>query len=199
MCSTPGYVGAPLLPPVGWPPRAGDLWVRLEVEPLLKQDITDAGAVVQVPVNIFDCDPELGLYAKPFIRLFEDRFYFWGCVEMLRKLFQTSFTVVIQIADARFDLLYTLLVSYLFLGVQGYFSPYADDIDDRLSLAFLVNEFLLLLSLVGVTFVERWDNRKNGFVLCVLQVIPLNVERTFSRNIWVNMQRPFGQHSVNIQ
>jgi hypothetical protein len=50
--------------------RAGDLWVQLEVEPLRKQDVTDGGAVIDMPVNILDCDSQLGLYAKPFIRLF---------------------------------------------------------------------------------------------------------------------------------
>lgn len=58
-----------------------------------------------MPANILDCDPQLGLYAKPFVRLFEDKFYFCGIVEILRKLFQTSSVVVIQIIDKRFDLL----------------------------------------------------------------------------------------------
>jgi hypothetical protein len=85
----------------------------------------------------------LGLYSKPFIRLFEDRYYFWATVEMLRKLFLTSFGVVVQIIDKRNDLLYTLLVSYMAITLQGYRSPYACDIDDRLSIAFLLDLGLL--------------------------------------------------------
>ena len=139
----------------------------------MKRDVSDGGAVVDVPVNILDCDPQLGLYAKPFIRLFEDRYYFWGTVEILRKLFQTSFVVLVRIVDKRFDLLYTLLVIVMAITFQGHFSPFVDDLDDRLSIMFLVNEFLLLLSLVGITYVKGWDDRQNGAVLIAMQVLPL--------------------------
>jgi len=151
------------------PPRAGDLWVQLEVEPLLKTEVTNGNAVVKVPVNVFDSDPQLGLYAKPFIRLFEDRYYYWGPVEMLRKLLQTSFIVVIRIIDDRFDLMFATLLSFLYLSVQGHLSPHKDDLDDKLSVIFLVNEFLVLLSLIGVTYVEGWDDSANGISMLVVQ------------------------------
>jgi len=170
-------------------PRAGDLWVQLEVEPLMKRDVSDGGAVLfNIPVNILDCDPQLGLYAKPFIRLYEDRYYFWGTVEILRKLFQTSFVVIIQIVDVRFDLLYSLLVSYLFITLQAYFSPYVCDIDDRLSIAFLMNEMLILLSLMGITYVEAgWDDRNNGAALLAMQGL-LGAYLTYI--IWTVKARP---------
>jgi hypothetical protein len=156
-----------------WSPRAGDLWVQLEVEPLMKRDVSDGGAVVDMPVNILDCDPQLGLYAKRFIHLFEDWYYFWGTVEILWKLFQTSFLVLVRIVDKRFDLLYMLLVSYMIITLQGHYSPYVDDLDDRLSIKFLVIEFFLLLSIVGITYMNGWDDRQNSTVLLGIEVLPL--------------------------
>jgi hypothetical protein len=140
----------------------------------MKREIVDGGAMVEMPVNILDCDLQLGLYAKPFIiRLFEDQYYYWSTIEILRKLFQTSFVVIIRIVNERFDLLSTLLVNVMAITFQGHFSPYICDIDDKLSIMFLVNEFLLSLSLVGVTHVKGWDDRQNGAVVLMIQVLPL--------------------------
>jgi hypothetical protein len=173
-----------------WPPRAGDLWVQLEVEPLMKRDVSDGGAVIDVPVNILDCDPQLGLYAKPFVRLFEDQYYYWGTVEILRKLFQTSFVVIIRIVDERFDLLYTLTVNVIAITLQGHYSPYQCDIDDKLSVLFLVNEFFLIVSLLGVTHMDGWNEHQNGAVLLAMQVLPLennsNSANTVSYSYIVN-------------
>ena len=137
----------------------------------MKRDVSDGGAVIDMPVNILDCDQHLGIYVKPFIRLFEDWYYFWGTVEILWKLLQTSFLVLVRIVDKRFDLLYMLLVSYMIITLQGHYSPYVDDLDDQLSIMFLVNEFLLLLSIVGITYVNGWDDdRQNVAVLLALEV-----------------------------
>ena len=61
-----------LLHLVNWMrPVEGELWLNVEVEPLLKNSVGDHGAVHQAPVTLFDCDPELALYANPFTRLYE--------------------------------------------------------------------------------------------------------------------------------
>jgi hypothetical protein len=65
---------------------------------------------------------------------------------------------------------------------QAYSSPYACDIDDRLSVAFHVNEFLILLSLEGITHVKGWDDSRNGAALLALQVHPLKNDSIDSAN-----------------
>jgi hypothetical protein len=78
--------------------------------------------------------------------------------------------VIVQIIDKRFELAYPLLVSYLFMTLQAYFSPYSCDIDGRLSLAFLMNEFLIMLVLLCITHVSGWNDGDNGAVLIANQV-----------------------------
>eukprot|EP00959_Pyramimonas_sp_CCMP1952_P129427 2706745-Pyramimonas_sp.AAC.1 len=158
---------------LGWVvPRAGDLWVQLPVVELTKQEVTDGGALLLVHKNVLDFDTVMGLYAKPFVHLFEGRFYYWASVEILRKLLQTSTVVVVRIVSPEYDLLYMLLVSYIFITIQGYYSPFKEDSNDKLSIAFLVNEFIIMLSLVGITYIDNWNEKVNGCCLLILQVRP---------------------------
>jgi hypothetical protein len=50
---------------------------RMLVEPTILDVKVDGGAVAQKYVNYIDCDKTLSMYLMPFIRLYEDTFYWW--------------------------------------------------------------------------------------------------------------------------
>ena len=84
-------------------------------------------------------------------RSLQDNFYYWQSYDTLRRLALTSLVVVVKIIDPNFAVLYVLLVSFSSVGVQAYFTPFKDDVDDILTITFMVNEFLLAVSALEPT------------------------------------------------
>jgi hypothetical protein len=59
-------------------------------------------------------------------------YIWWQVWEIYRRLFQVSFVVLVRIVDDRFDLVYSLSVSFFAVVLQAYFNPFIEDGDDRL-------------------------------------------------------------------
>mmetsp|Transcript_7114 Transcript_7114/g.12318 ORF Transcript_7114/g.12318 Transcript_7114/m.12318 type:complete len:166 (+) Transcript_7114:110-607(+) len=79
------------------------------------------------------------------------------------------------------------MVNVMAITLQGHFSPYVCDIDDKLSVMFLVNEFVLIVSLLGVTHVDGWNSDQNGIVLLVIQGL---LSAYLAYIIWTVKARP---------
>jgi hypothetical protein len=77
--------------------------------------------------------------------------------------------VVVKIASADFAVLYVLLVAFSSVGVQAYYTPFKEDSDDMLTLFFMVNEFLLGLTMLCEQHWEGWSGGSvSGMVLVAL-------------------------------
>ena len=61
---------------------------RVEVDPVIVDDRTDGGALIKRHINLIDCDKLLHMYLTPFMRLYEDKYYWWQVWEIFRRLFQ---------------------------------------------------------------------------------------------------------------
>lgn len=79
-------------------------------------------------------------------------YYYWQVYEICRRLVQTSFVVLVEIAAPEYVSMYALFVSIAGLCIQLYFLPYAEDDDDTLEVAFQLN---LFVSLFGVVMQEN--------------------------------------------
>ena len=79
-------------------------------------------------------------------------YYYWQVYEICRRLVQTSFVVLVEIAAPEYVSMYALFVSIAGLCIQLYCLPYAEDDDDTLEVAFQLN---LFLSLFGVVIMQE--------------------------------------------
>jgi hypothetical protein len=120
----------------------------------------------------------------------QDNYFYWASYETLRRLALTSLVVVVKIIDTDFSVLYTVLVSFMGVAVQAFFTPFKDDRDDLLSLFFLVNEFLLALTMLCEQHWQGWTGGSvAGIVLVVLTsaalIYALYIAKVVSTMKWV--------------
>jgi len=82
--------------------------------------------------------------------------------------------VVVKIIDTDFSVLYAVLVSFMSVGVQAYYTPFKEDADDLLTLFFMVNEFLLTLTMLCEQHWAGWTGGSvSGVVIVALTVAAL--------------------------
>jgi hypothetical protein len=104
----------------------------------------------------------------------QDNYYYWASYETLRRLALTSLVVVVKIIDTDFSVLYAVLVSFMSVGVQAYYTPFKEDADDLLTLFFMVNEFLLTLTMLCEQHWAGWTGGSvSGVVIVALTVAAL--------------------------
>lgn len=79
---------------------------------------------------------------------FEDKYYFWEVVEMGRKLLQTSFVVLVSIALPAFDVIFGCFAAGAFLVLHCMAKPFERNQDNRLQLAVLTNQWVVMFFLL---------------------------------------------------
>jgi hypothetical protein len=104
----------------------------------------------------------------------QDNYYYWASYETLRRLALTSLVVVVQIIDTDFAVLYTMLVAFASVIVQAYYRPFKEDKDDLLTVFFMVNEFLLAVTMLCEQHWNGWSGGSfSGMVLTALTALAL--------------------------
>ena len=77
--------------------------------------------------------------------------------------------VVVKFASEDFAVLYVVLVAFASCCVQATYTPFKEDADDMLTLFFMVNEFLLALTMLCEQHWEEWSGGSvSGMVLVAL-------------------------------
>ncbi|KAK3277751.1 hypothetical protein CYMTET_14258, partial [Cymbomonas tetramitiformis] len=113
-----------------------------------KNDVGDMGAITTVPVTMLD-DPAYSKALGQFWDPFEDAYYYWQTVEIIRRLLQTGIVVLVgMIAGENAALVFAVLVSVFALLVHQRYSPFKDDSMDDLALCILLNQFIVQMMLV---------------------------------------------------
>ena len=104
----------------------------------------------------------------------QDNYYYWASYETLRRLALTSLVVVVKIIDTDFAVLYTMLVAFTSVSIQAYYRPFKEDKDDLLTVFFMVNEFLLAVTMLCEQHWEGWSGSSfSGVVLTALTALAL--------------------------
>mmetsp|Transcript_14642 Transcript_14642/g.48056 ORF Transcript_14642/g.48056 Transcript_14642/m.48056 type:complete len:432 (-) Transcript_14642:107-1402(-) len=129
-----------------WTPRGKSGAEAMEVFPFWAISIGDGGVKTFRLSTRLDTDI-ITLYFGPFFGDYEDEYYWWQCYEMLRRLFQTSVVIVINIISPGLDVPFALLVAVLALAIHAYNRPYIEDDPDFLQFVVLSNQFCINFSL----------------------------------------------------
>ena len=107
------------------------------------------GSQIEVPVTQLNNDEVFKQFVHPFVVQYQEDYYYWQVYEIGRRLMQTSFVVLVEIASPDYVAMYALFVSILGLCIQLYYLPYAEDDDDTLEVAFQLNLFITLFGIVS--------------------------------------------------
>ncbi|KAK3250691.1 hypothetical protein CYMTET_39945 [Cymbomonas tetramitiformis] len=111
------------------------------------------------------------MYFGPYINCFKDQYYFWPFYDLIRRLFATSFVLLVRLIDDKLALLYAILVSIGALAVHSYYSPYVHSEDNQLQLAVLVNQCIIMAMLMQGQFHTGSFPEFSGTFLVSLQGI----------------------------
>ncbi|KAK3244583.1 hypothetical protein CYMTET_45811 [Cymbomonas tetramitiformis] len=114
-------------------------------------------------------DPATAVILDQFHNNFQDRYFYWECVEITRQLWQTGMVLVVEILlDENIALLFALLVAFIF--AQFKLNPYVSDAHNRLYSAVLYNQFLLQLALMFAKLDTNYREMLDG-ILVIVQVM----------------------------
>eukprot|EP00854_Cymbomonas_tetramitiformis_P011280 gene11280-13329_t len=143
----------------------------------LKEDTGDKGIIAMVPVTLLD-DPMYAQVAGQFWEDFEDAFYWYQSWEILRRLLQTGFVVLVEMAlGPNAALVYAALISGFAALLQQRHSPYKQDNFDKLNLVLLINQFVVQVALIHQQLLQLEDGDTSHVIdvaIIILQVILLS-------------------------
>ncbi|KAK3237234.1 hypothetical protein CYMTET_52668 [Cymbomonas tetramitiformis] len=139
-----------------------------------KEDVGDEGTIMLMPVTRLDqtwIAQVIGQFTAPF----EDRYYYWNCNEILRRLLLTGFVVPVDLfLGETSGVLFGVLVSLGGLVLHLRCSPYKLDALDTLQFTLLLNTMLVYIAIL-VTQGREGSNESNflGLFLLFLQLVVL--------------------------
>ncbi|KAK3248358.1 hypothetical protein CYMTET_42174 [Cymbomonas tetramitiformis] len=143
-----------------------------------KEDVGDKGIITMAPVTMLD-DPVYSKALGQFWGPFEDAYYYWQTVDIIRRLLQTGIVVLVEmIAGENAALVFSVLVSVFFLLLHQRFNPFDSDSVDDLALCILVNQFMVQMMLVVFKLTDGANAFKVGICLVVLQIVLLTYAMT---------------------
>lgn len=92
-----------------------------------------------------------GVMYMPFCR----NYYWFTCYEMLRRLLQSSFIVLIRLADRRADVFFALFVANASTALQAYTHPFHDPSDNFLQAIILFSQGLVATLFIATKYVSK--------------------------------------------
>ncbi|KAK3278883.1 hypothetical protein CYMTET_13210 [Cymbomonas tetramitiformis] len=101
--------------------------VQVAVCPVITMIKQDDGSELRYHLTRLDEPNSFQRLYKPF----ENKYYFWSCVIMLRLFLLTGFVALVQQFNEDYAIPYTLGVSIFFWGVSGQFAAYKNPWCDR--------------------------------------------------------------------
>ncbi|KAK3270491.1 hypothetical protein CYMTET_21117 [Cymbomonas tetramitiformis] len=110
----------------------------------------------------------LGSFVLPFKR----RYYYWMTYDIIRKLAQTSFVILVNVDSKDWGLVYSLGVSTMALAIQGIARPYQNQVDNFIQSLILFSQSSVLLIFVITEYIDV-PGRSSMFgttIFVVLQV-----------------------------
>ncbi|KAK3248779.1 hypothetical protein CYMTET_41756 [Cymbomonas tetramitiformis] len=143
-----------------------------------KEDAGDKGFITMAPVTMLD-DPKYSKALGPLWDPFEDAYYWWQTVEIIRRLLQTGIVVLVRmIAGENAALVFAVLISVLALSLHQRYSPYKEDSMDDLALCILLNQFIVQMVLVGFKLSDGASGFAVGLAILLLQIVLLTYAMT---------------------
>lgn len=137
-----------------------------------KTELVNGGNENLVPVTLLDA-PMIAPIMAQFYADFEDRFFFWQCYEICRRLFCTSMVIVVDMAMGEAaSIEFAVMACFVAIYLHKSYSPYQLDGLDTLQSAFLANQFVVDFLLLCIFVDIDADNKEMlGYVLVTLQIV----------------------------
>ncbi|KAK3259606.1 hypothetical protein CYMTET_31409 [Cymbomonas tetramitiformis] len=152
--------------------------VLKDVELLQKDGGGDHGESNQVPLTRLDDQryaKVLGQYFEPF----EDKFFYWQCLEMIRRLAQTGVVVAVSMCVGETAALtYAMLVAFYFVVIHQRHSPFRSDALDELQLLILCSQFLTQV-MVMIFAISNDGELYIGIAFVIVQAILMTYSFSF--------------------
>ncbi|KAK3259566.1 hypothetical protein CYMTET_31447 [Cymbomonas tetramitiformis] len=147
--------------------------IRARVEPKYKMAKGDRGATNVIHVNLLGTSPIILGIVGPFINYLEEKFWYWPTVEAVRKLLLCITLVTFKSREKESAAMaMAVFWSMVFIFLQCFNHPFCRGRDDLLSIALLLNEYLILFSLMIVTyFSERVHGTTAGIAIFGVQIL----------------------------
>lgn len=137
---------------------AGAQQREIRVELQFRSAEANLGSVYMAALTQLNHDETFERFVRPFVDPFEERYYFWQCYEIARRLTQTSFIVIVDIINPDYVVTYATFVAITSLVVQAYFQPYRADAADNLELVFCINLYIVLFgTLLQENIGDAWE------------------------------------------
>ncbi|KAK3268717.1 hypothetical protein CYMTET_22790 [Cymbomonas tetramitiformis] len=137
----------------------------------LKEDEGDHGEISHVPRTYMDSEVVRQCLASGFIDPFEDKYYYYQCYEILRRLLQTGGVLMVEVVtDTNTAVAYAVLVAAGALYLHVHLRAFKDDGDDMLLLLILINQFLCQF-FVMVMLISTSSSQFLGILMIIMQVI----------------------------
>ncbi|KAK3287373.1 hypothetical protein CYMTET_5114 [Cymbomonas tetramitiformis] len=114
-------------------------------------DPAEAGDELLNAFNMLDL-PIFQSYFGVMYTPFRRKFYWMTSYEMLRRLFQSSFIILIRLADRRADLFFALFVANTSTVLQAYAHPFQDQRDNFLQTIVLFSQGLVAILFIATKY-----------------------------------------------
>ncbi|KAK3261041.1 hypothetical protein CYMTET_30036 [Cymbomonas tetramitiformis] len=121
-------------------------------------------------LTMLDLQSIQNLFGTSYLQ-YHDDYYYWGVVEALRRLLQSSFVVVVRLADRKMDVFYAVLVGMSAGILHAYALPYVDADDNFLQALVLYNQCIAILLFIATEYsTEDFVDGTGGALMVCWQV-----------------------------
>ncbi|KAK3244421.1 hypothetical protein CYMTET_45961, partial [Cymbomonas tetramitiformis] len=161
---------------------------EMEVFPVFRQDSTSQTVDdIEAKIDLAWYQSILGSFVLPFKR----SFYYWMTYDMIRKLLQTSFVIIVEADNENWGLMYALFVSVVSLWIQGSFTPYKNSTDNWIQALVLMSQTVIMVIFVGTEFISGTDSTVSmmvnvGFIIFQVTLIMYIVNEILRQQISIH-------------
>lgn len=164
-----------------------------DVELIQKDGGGDNGETNLVPFTRLD-DRRYAKVLGQYFEAFEDTFFYWQCLEMIRRLAQTGVVVAVSMSVGETaSLTYAMLVSFYFVVIHQRHSPFRSDALDELQLLILCSQFFTQ-AMIMVLAINDDGDLYLGIAFVIVQAILM----TYSFSFFVPAFRPLFEQIASI-
>ncbi|KAK3254800.1 hypothetical protein CYMTET_35998, partial [Cymbomonas tetramitiformis] len=138
---------------------------RVEVEPQYRDEPGEVDGVRELETA--HADPDRMIIWGSYLLPFKSELYAWAAYDMIRKLAQTSLVIVVRLISPSYMLLYSAVVSAVFLTVHAHFRPYRDPMVNFFQTVILLSQNLIVTVCIGEHY-ERQPEGSTAVGLCAI-------------------------------
>ncbi|KAK3261065.1 hypothetical protein CYMTET_30015, partial [Cymbomonas tetramitiformis] len=142
-----------------------------------KEDEGYLGRIRMVPMTWLDSEQVQKMFGSTFLDPYEDRFYYYMTVEILRRVLQTGAVLLVKLVAKAVGghgepeaVVYGLFISIFALCMHIRLRPFKADDDDNLMMSILANQCICQYMIISIATTDG-NSATIGYFLVLLQVM----------------------------